>query len=101
SMANSGPNTGGSQFFFNMVNNTYLDYDEAPLTSAHPVFGIVTSNFNVVEDIASVPVNGANRPLTDVIIDSIRVTDILLTGISEISSENFQLKVYPNPINAN
>ena len=83
SMANSGPDTGGSQFFFNMVDNGFLDYDEAPLTSAHPVFGIVVENYNVVEDIAGVDVDGSDRPITEVVIDSIRVTDELLTGIDD------------------
>src|SRR2546428_10803126 len=36
-MANAGPNTGGSQFFINLVNNLNLDAN-------YPVFGIVTSN---------------------------------------------------------
>ena len=46
-MANSGPNSGGSQFFFNMVNNTYLDFDQAPLTSKHPVFGHVVDGLAI------------------------------------------------------
>ena len=39
SMANAGPNSGGSQFFINLVDNTYLDWDKPPASSKHPVFG--------------------------------------------------------------
>ena len=49
-MANSGPNTGTCQFFINLVDNTYLDFDKPPFTSKHPVFGITTSGFNIVEE---------------------------------------------------
>ncbi len=101
SMANSGPDSGGSQFFFNMIDNTYLDYDEAPLTSKHAVFGIVTENFNIVEDIADVPVDGANRPITDVIIDSIRVGSELISGIEDVNISVNQIEVFPNPVNEN
>ena len=45
-MANAGPNTGGSQFFINLVNNTYLDPN-------YPVFGTVTSGMDVVDAIAA------------------------------------------------
>ena len=38
-MANSGTNTAGSQFYINLVDNTYLDEN-------YPVFGIVTENFS-------------------------------------------------------
>ena len=47
SMANSGPNTAGSQFFINLAHNLNLDTD-------YPVFGIVTSNFSVVQSIGLV-----------------------------------------------
>jgi len=48
-MANTGqPNSGGSQFFINTVDNTYLDFDKEPLTSKHPVFGKVTEGMDVV-----------------------------------------------------
>jgi len=60
-MANSGPNTGGSQFFINLVNNTYLDPN-------YPVFGTVTAGMDVVDAIAQVPTGENNRPLTNVTI---------------------------------
>ena len=43
SMANAGPNTGGSQFFINLVDNNYLD-------KMHPVFGKVIAGMEVVND---------------------------------------------------
>ena len=97
SMANSGPNTGGSQFFINMKNNTYLDFDKAPLTSAHPVFGVVISGWDTVELIEAVPVNSQNRPITPVVMDSIRVTQFPL-GVKAVVMDNSTAKVYPNPI---
>ena len=64
SMANAGPNTGGSQFFINLVNNNYLD-------TKHPVFGKVVEGMDVVDAIAKVQTNGqsgGNRPLQNVTI---------------------------------
>lgn len=96
SMANSGPNSGGSQFFFNMVNNTYLDFDQAPLTSQHPVFGHVTEGWDVVVEISEVPVNGNNRPIDAVVMDSIRVGNTL--SVFNPSNPNLEsMKLYPNP----
>ena len=51
SMANSGPNSGGSQFFINLVDNKFLDFDIEPSQSKHPVFGKVISGFDVIEKI--------------------------------------------------
>ncbi|MEI8331568.1 MAG: peptidylprolyl isomerase, partial [Methanomicrobiales archaeon] len=62
-MANAGPNTGGSQFFINLVNNDYLN-------TKHPVFGRVVEGMDVVDKIAKEPTSGGqvNRPLQNVTI---------------------------------
>ncbi|HJK75278.1 MAG TPA: peptidylprolyl isomerase, partial [Methanocorpusculum sp.] len=61
SMANAGPNTGGSQFFINLVNNNYLN-------KAHPAFGTVVEGMEVVDAIGKVKTNFADKPLEDVVI---------------------------------
>ena len=66
SMANAGPNTGGSQFFINLVDNNYLD-------KAHPVFGKVIEGMDVIDKIGKVRTNAKDRPLEDVKILSARV----------------------------
>merc|ERR1719352_1465883 len=48
SMANTGqPNSGGSQFFINVNNNSNLDWF-SPGQSKHPVFGKITSGMDIV-----------------------------------------------------
>ena len=59
SMANAGPNTGGSQFFINLVDNNFLD-------NKHPVFGKITRGMDVVDAIAKVQTDGNDRPLKEV-----------------------------------
>lgn len=72
SMANTGaPNSGGSQFFINLKDNIGLDFDKQPLTSKHSVFGKVVSGMEIVDVIASVPVNAKDLPLEAVIIKDI------------------------------
>ncbi len=56
SMAKSGPDTGGSQFFINVVDNQYLDFDKQPLTSQHSVFGRVVEGMDIVDKISEVDV---------------------------------------------
>merc|ERR1712183_1091291 len=54
SMANTGaPNTGGSQFFLNVVHNDFLDWFSAG-ASKHPVFGKITEGYDVAEAISKV-----------------------------------------------
>ncbi len=66
SMANAGPNTGGSQFFINVVDNNYLD-------SKHPVFGKVVEGMEVVDAISNVKRDRNDRPLTPVVIKSAKI----------------------------
>ena len=68
SMANAGPNTGSSQFFINLAENSFLDYDMQPLSSKHPVFGEVIEGENVVKEIGNVAVGAGDKPVEDVVI---------------------------------
>lgn len=74
SMANSGPNSGGSQFFINTVHNDYLDWWTGG-ASKHPVFGKVTEGMDVVTKIEQTPTDGNSRPVTPVKVLKITVTE--------------------------
>jgi len=58
-MANAGPNTGGSQFFINLVDNEFLN-------TKHPVFGKVVQGMDVVDKIGKVKTDSNDRPVTPV-----------------------------------
>jgi peptidylprolyl isomerase len=66
SMANAGPNTGGSQFFINLVNNNFLD-------SKHPVFGKVVEGLDVVDALGKVKTGANDKPVKEVKIESTKV----------------------------
>ena len=68
SMANAGPNTGSSQFFINVINNTFLDFDKTPISSKHPVFGKVIEGMEIVDKISLVKRNSRDVPIDPVII---------------------------------
>jgi peptidylprolyl isomerase len=73
-MANTGqPNSGGSQFFINLVDNTGLDFDKEPLTSKHPVFGRVIDGMDVVDEIGGVPTKPGDIPVDPVVVESVTI----------------------------
>lgn len=75
SMANSGPDSGGSQFFINLADNINLDFDKQPLQSKHPVFGRVVAGMDVVDSIGKVDTNAMDLPLEEVVIESATIKE--------------------------
>lgn len=61
-------NSATSQFFINTTDNTHLD-------GQYATFGMVTEGMDVVDAISKVPTNANDKPLTDVVISSIRIIE--------------------------
>lgn len=75
-MANTGqPNSGGSQFFINTADNTFLDFDKEPSTSKHPVFGKVINGMDVVDTIEHVKTGARDMPVDPVVVESVVIKD--------------------------
>lgn len=73
SMANTGqPQSGGSQFFINVAHNSFLDWFDSSTPSAHPVFGKVVENLDLVKKISNVPTRSDN-PIQPIKMIKVRV----------------------------
>ena len=93
SMANSGPNSNGGQFFVTVAATAWLN-------DVHTIFGRVTSGQDIVDSISVVSVDSGTKPLTSVVLQSIQIRrvgaaaqsfDIQAQGLPVVTSEPMRI----------